>query len=192
LGDTRPLGSALPTAAVARAAPPAAQAGGQQAAQPAARGLSTCLPALVPSCTALVAAAPPQHPDGWPALPTDTPPFPLPAPFLQSHFKIHNTRGFRDISVVHPTGAAGREARTFVELGAARALRKVTLQVGADASLTAPHGPGTACLLAAEGGGRMGGQAVARSGTVCRAAPPRHEQRWGLCASPAKRRHPPS
>ena len=62
----------------------------------------------------------------------------LHAPFLappQSHFNIGNAQGFCDIAVVHPTGVAPREARRFVSLASARAVRTATLQVGVRASL---------------------------------------------------------
>ena len=48
----------------------------------------------------------------------------------QAHFRIDNLEGFRDIGIQHPTGVVPAEARRFVCLAAARAVRKVTLQVG--------------------------------------------------------------
>lgn len=49
---------------------------------------------------------------------------------LQAHFSIENKQGFCDIGVMHPTSVAPRESRHFVCMGPARAVRKVTLQVG--------------------------------------------------------------
>jgi hypothetical protein len=48
---------------------------------------------------------------------------------VQAHFNIGNAEGFKDIAIVHPAGIVPREARRFVEIDSARAVRKVTLQV---------------------------------------------------------------
>lgn len=48
----------------------------------------------------------------------------------QAHFNLQNVQGFSDVGVAHPTGLAPHEARRFVGLAAARAVRRVTLQPG--------------------------------------------------------------
>lgn len=59
---------------------------------------------------------------------SSNPPHPT-TPLPQSHFNIGNKQGFSDIAVAHPTTVAPKEARGFVVLASARAVRKVTLQV---------------------------------------------------------------
>lgn len=58
---------------------------------------------------------------------------------LQAHFSIENKQGFCDIGVMHPTSVAPRESRHFVCMGPARAVRKVTLQVGSVLPLLLPR-----------------------------------------------------
>lgn len=49
----------------------------------------------------------------------------------QAHFSVKGTEGFTDVAVVHPATVAPAEARRFVCLASARAVRRVTLQPGA-------------------------------------------------------------
>ncbi|KAL4428376.1 hypothetical protein ABPG75_002465 [Micractinium tetrahymenae] len=51
-------------------------------------------------------------------------------PGSPAHFKVHNKKGFSDIGVVHPAAVVPEEARHFVQLASARAVRQVTLQPG--------------------------------------------------------------
>ncbi|KAL4418726.1 hypothetical protein ABPG77_001783 [Micractinium sp. CCAP 211/92] len=51
-------------------------------------------------------------------------------PGAPAYFKVHNKKGFSDIGVVHPAAVVPQEARHFVQMASARAVRQVTLQPG--------------------------------------------------------------
>lgn len=80
-------------------------------------------------------------------------PHTFPTPAAQSHFKLHNKKGFSDVGVVHPAAVVPEEARRFVQLAAARAVREITLQVrpppaaAARSPVPARCPPGWLCTL---------------------------------------------
>lgn len=78
---------------------------------------------------------------------------------LQAHFQVLNKQGFSDIGVQHPASVAPREARGFVTLASARAVRKVELQVGRGAVLCHGREQWAAVLWADHCGGPPARQA---------------------------------